>query len=163
MTREPKRPDPDALLARIKAAEQPARGRLRIYLGGAPGVGKTFTMLQEAHRRKERGTDVVIGLVETHGRAHTAEQIGDLEIVPPREVPYKGVIVREMDTTLKTHVLPDLSSFGLLHFKLREVVIVRQLQRPKENDIAEQTKQRRVFVGFKNASQSKTAAPRRIG
>jgi len=98
MTREPERPDPDALLARIKAEEQPIRGRLRIYLGAAPGVGKTFTMLQEAHRREERGSDVVIGFVETHNRPHTAEQIGDLEIVPPREVLYKGVIVHEMDT-----------------------------------------------------------------
>ena len=71
--REPGRPDPDALLARIKAQEAPATGKLRIYLGAAPGVGKTYTMLQEAHRRKERGTDVVIGLVETHGRVHTAE------------------------------------------------------------------------------------------
>ncbi len=96
--RELERPDPDELLARIKADEQPAKGRLRIYLGAAPGVGKTFAMLQEAHRRKERGTDVVIGFVETHGRAHTAEQIVGLEVVPPREVPYKGVIVREMDT-----------------------------------------------------------------
>ncbi|HWE63311.1 MAG TPA: universal stress protein [Chloroflexota bacterium] len=98
MAREPERPDPDALLARIKAEEQPRRGRLRIYLGAAPGVGKTYAMLQEAHRRKARGTDVVVGLVETHGRSHTAEQIGDLEVVPPREVPYKGVVVREMDT-----------------------------------------------------------------
>ena len=98
MTREPDRPDPDALLAKIKAQELPATGTLRIYLGAAPGVGKTYTMLQEAHRRKERGTDVVVGFVETHGRPHTAEQLGDLEIVPPREVPYKGVVVREMDT-----------------------------------------------------------------
>jgi two-component system sensor histidine kinase KdpD len=98
MARERSRPDPDELLARIKAEEQPTRGRLRIYLGAAPGVGKTFAMLQEGNRRKERGTDVVIGFVETHGRQHTVEQIGDLEVVPPREVPYKGVIVREMDT-----------------------------------------------------------------
>ena len=98
MARELERPDPDELLARIKADGQPAKGRLRIYLGAAPGVGKTFSMLQEAHRRKERGTDVVIGFVETHGRQHTAEQIGDLPVIPPREVPYKGVIMREMDT-----------------------------------------------------------------
>lgn len=98
MSREPNRPDPDAILARIKADEQPRKGKLRVYLGAAPGVGKTFTMLQEGHRRKSRGTDVVIGLVETHGRAHTAEQVGDLEVVPPREIPYKGVIVHEMDT-----------------------------------------------------------------
>src|SRR5579885_3260479 len=90
MAREPGRPDPDALLARIKAEERPSRGRLRIYLGAAPGVGKTFAMLQEAHRRKERGTDVVIGFVETHNRPHTIEQIGDLEIVPPLEIPYRG-------------------------------------------------------------------------
>ena len=97
MAREPGRPDPDALLARINAQEQPTRGRLRIYLGAAAGVGKTYTMLEEAHRRKERGTDVVIGWVETHGRAHTAEQIGDLEIVPPREIVYKGAMLKEMD------------------------------------------------------------------
>ncbi|HEY8286932.1 MAG TPA: universal stress protein [Chloroflexota bacterium] len=98
MMRALQRPDPDELLARIKAAELPTEGRLRIYLGAAPGVGKTFAMLQEGHRRKERGTDVVIGLVETHGRPRTAEQIGDLEVVPPRAIPYNGVIVREMDT-----------------------------------------------------------------
>jgi two-component system sensor histidine kinase KdpD len=98
MARDDERPDPDALLARIKAQETPARGRLRIYLGSAPGVGKTYEMLQEGRRRKERGTDIVIGIVETHGRPQTAKQIGDLEIVPPREIPYKGVTLREMDT-----------------------------------------------------------------
>jgi len=98
MTRELERPDPDALLARIKAQERPAQGHLRIYLGAAPGVGKTFTMLQEAQRRKKRGTDIVIGLVETHGRPHTTEQIDGLEVIPPREIPYKGVLLREMDT-----------------------------------------------------------------
>ncbi len=98
MVRDPGRPDPDALLARIKAQETPVKGRLRIYLGSAPGVGKTYSMLQEAHRRKERGADIVIGIVETHGRPHTAEQIGDLEVVPPREILYKGVVLREMDT-----------------------------------------------------------------
>ncbi len=74
------------------------QGHLRVYLGAAPGVGKTYSMLKEAHRRKERGADVVIGFVETHGRPRTAEQIGDLEIVPPREISYKGVTLREMDT-----------------------------------------------------------------
>lgn len=98
MTRERERPDPDVLLARIKAEEEPRRGRLRIWLGAAPGVGKTFAMLQEAHRRKSRGTDVVAGIVETHGRPHTAEQIGDLEVIPPRLFLYKGVTLREMDT-----------------------------------------------------------------
>jgi two-component system sensor histidine kinase KdpD len=74
------------------------RGKLLLYLGAAPGVGKTFAMLQEAHRLKGHGADIVVGFVETHGRPRTAEQIGDLEIVPPREIPYKGVILRELNT-----------------------------------------------------------------
>ena len=60
------------------------RGTLRLYLGAAPGVGKTFAMLNEGRRRHERGTDVAIGFVETHGRANTAEQIGELEVIPER-------------------------------------------------------------------------------
>jgi two-component system, OmpR family, sensor histidine kinase KdpD len=98
MPKEPNRPDPDALLAQIKAREEPRVGGLRVYLGAAPGVGKTFSMLQEAHRRKDRGTDIVVGYVEPHGRPHTSEQIGDLEVIPPREFQYKGVMLREMDT-----------------------------------------------------------------
>jgi two-component system, OmpR family, sensor histidine kinase KdpD len=74
-----------------------ARGLLRIYLGAAPGVGKTFTMLEEAHRRKNRGTDVVIGFVETHGREQTARLIGDLEIIPRKSMEYRGTTFEEMD------------------------------------------------------------------
>src|SRR5437763_8374729 len=74
-----------------------ARGRHRIYLGIAPGVGKTFTALEELHRRKERGTDVAIGFLETHGRPRTAELAASLETVPRRRIPYKGVVVEEMD------------------------------------------------------------------
>ncbi|MEV6304922.1 sensor histidine kinase KdpD [Actinoplanes sp. NPDC051861] len=74
-----------------------ARGELRIHLGAAPGVGKTYTMLEEAHRRAERGTDVVIALVETHGREHTEAMIGDLEVVPRREMTYRGAAFTEMD------------------------------------------------------------------
>ncbi|MFY1634898.1 DUF4118 domain-containing protein [Solwaraspora sp. WMMB335] len=73
------------------------RGELRIYLGAAPGVGKTYAMLEEAQRRAERGTDVVIGFVETHGRAHTAAMIGELEIVPRRTITHRGVDFTEMD------------------------------------------------------------------
>ncbi|ASW55496.1 DUF4118 domain-containing protein [Plantactinospora sp. KBS50] len=73
------------------------RAELRIYLGAAPGVGKTYAMLQEAHRRAERNTDVVIGLVETHGRPHTAAMLGDLEVVPRRTVRYRGTGFTEMD------------------------------------------------------------------
>ncbi|WP_166350743.1 DUF4118 domain-containing protein [Phytoactinopolyspora limicola] len=74
-----------------------ARGQLRIYLGAAPGVGKTFAMLGEAHRRKERGTDVVIGFVETHGRAKTAAMIGELEVVPRATLSYRSAEFEEMD------------------------------------------------------------------
>jgi two-component system sensor histidine kinase KdpD len=74
-----------------------ARGELRIYLGAAPGVGKTYAMLEEAHRRAERGTDVVVALVETHGRKHTAAMLGDLEVIPRRDVSYRGATFTEMD------------------------------------------------------------------
>jgi two-component system sensor histidine kinase KdpD len=75
-----------------------ARGRHRVYLGIAPGVGKTYTALEELHRRKERGTDVVIGFLETHARPRTAEIAQTLEVVPRKKIPYKGVVVEEMDT-----------------------------------------------------------------
>lgn len=77
--------------------QQQRRGRLRVYLGAAPGVGKTFAMLNEGRRAKARGVDVVIGLVETHGRAHTAEQVGDLEVIPRRKLDYRGTQFEEMD------------------------------------------------------------------
>jgi len=74
-----------------------ARGKLRIYLGAAPGVGKTYAMLGEGRRRLARGTDVVVGLVETHGRAHTAEMTDGLETVPRRELTYRDALFTEMD------------------------------------------------------------------
>ena len=73
------------------------RGRLKVYLGFAPGVGKTYEMLQEGQRLKRQGVDVVIGIVETHSRAETAAQIGDLEQVPRRRIEYRGVVLEEMD------------------------------------------------------------------
>jgi two-component system, OmpR family, sensor histidine kinase KdpD len=74
-----------------------AAGHFRIYLGAAAGVGKTYAMLNEGRRRKERGADVVIGFVETHGRQHTRDLIGDLEIVPRKVVEYRGSPLEEMD------------------------------------------------------------------
>lgn len=88
------RPSPEQFLSLIRRQE---RGRLKVYLGSAAGVGKTFAMLREGHRLKQQGLDVAIGLVETHGRAETAEQIGDLEVIPPRTIEYRGVTLREMD------------------------------------------------------------------
>ena len=77
------RPSSEEMLDRVRRqAGAGARGRHRVYLGIAPGVGKTYTALEELHRRKERGTDVVIGFIETHGRPHTAELAASLEVVP---------------------------------------------------------------------------------
>src|SRR5689334_24806396 len=93
------RPSADEMLDRIRReAGAGARGRHRVYLGIAPGVGKTYTALEELHRRKERGTDVVIGFLETHSRPKTAELAASLEVVARKQIPYKGVTVEEMDT-----------------------------------------------------------------
>lgn len=93
------RPTAEEMLDRVRReAGAGARGRLRVYLGMAPGVGKTYTMLQEGHRRKARGTNVVVGFVETHGRPNTIAAIGDLEVVPRRQIVYQGVTLEEMDT-----------------------------------------------------------------
>ena len=73
------------------------RGELRIYRGAAPGVGKTFAMLGEGHRRASRGTDVVVGFVETHGREKTAALLEGLEAVPRRTLVHRGVELTEMD------------------------------------------------------------------
>ncbi|MBX6313948.1 MAG: universal stress protein [Isosphaeraceae bacterium] len=91
---ESSRPTPEQFLSLIRRQQ---RGRLKVYLGSAAGVGKTYAMLREGHRLKQQGVDVAIGFVETHGRAETAEQIGDLEVIPPRQIEYRGVTLREMD------------------------------------------------------------------
>ena len=83
-------------MAEIQLERQPEPARLRIYLGAAPGVGKTYHMLQDALLRKQ-GVDIVIGLVESHGRAETADQIKELEIIPLRQIPYRSVNLKEMD------------------------------------------------------------------
>jgi two-component system sensor histidine kinase KdpD len=88
------KPTPDQLLERLRDRE---RARLRVYIGAAPGVGKTYEMVRDAHALRDRGLDVVIGFVETYGRADTEAQIRDLEIVPRRNVPYRDVELEEMD------------------------------------------------------------------
>src|SRR6266481_1716069 len=94
MSTDQNRPPPEKFLSLIR---QQQRGRLKIYLGFAAGVGKTYEMLQEGQRLKRRGVDVVIGLVETHGRAETGALIGDLEQVPRRQMEFHGVTLEEMD------------------------------------------------------------------
>lgn len=88
------RPSADALLARLQTRDH---ARLRVYIGAAPGVGKTFAMLRDAHALRARGLDVVAGIVETYGRRETEAQVGDLEIVPRRRLAYRGTVLEEMD------------------------------------------------------------------
>src|SRR5512140_2195768 len=97
-TSEDHRPDPDELLRKLQREEHAGeRGRLRIYLGAAPGVGKTYAMLREGRRRKGRGTDVVVGYVETYGRPLTLEALEGLEVIPRKVIEYQGVKLEEMD------------------------------------------------------------------
>lgn len=88
------REEPEAFLDLVARAD---KGRLKIYIGAAAGVGKTWRMLEEAHELKDKGVDVAIGLVESHGRAETAGKVGDLEVVPRKRMEYRGVVVEEMD------------------------------------------------------------------
>ncbi|NWG04792.1 MAG: sensor histidine kinase KdpD [Syntrophaceae bacterium] len=93
---ESRRPDPDALLKEVQR-EEIKRGRLKIFLGYAPGVGKTYTMLNEARVLKKRGEDVVVGIAETHGRIETEELLKGLEVIPRRRTEYQGIILGELD------------------------------------------------------------------
>jgi two-component system sensor histidine kinase KdpD len=91
---EPRRPDPDALLAEAAKA---GRGRLKVFLGMAPGVGKTYEMLSQALRRKEEGGEVLVGVVETHGRRETEALVEGLEVLPRKPIEYKGRTLMEFD------------------------------------------------------------------
>lgn len=94
MTHEPQRPDPDKLLEHI--SRQP-RGKLKIFFGACAGVGKTYAMLQEAQRLQGQGVDVLVGVVETHGRQETAEQLKGLNIQPLKRIIHRGRMVQEFD------------------------------------------------------------------
>ncbi len=112
--REEGRPDPETLLKRYNFREDEEdenpivasgtndyhrrRGRLRVYLGSVAGAGKTYAMLAEGHRREARGTDIVIGVVVTHGRPQTQAMVGDLEVIPLKKITYREVTLEEMDT-----------------------------------------------------------------
>jgi two-component system, OmpR family, sensor histidine kinase KdpD len=94
MTTSQTRPSPESLLAKLKEGE---RASLRVYIGAAPGVGKTYQMLEDAQLLKKQGVDIVIAVIETHGRSDTAALIEGLEIVPMRRIEYRGVILEETD------------------------------------------------------------------
>src|ERR1700747_1921254 len=91
-----KRPSPDALLE-VTRRESDQTGRLKIFVGAAPGVGKTYEMLQSAHARLKAGVDVVVGVVETHGRAEPEALLRGLEVIPRKRLEYKDQILEEMD------------------------------------------------------------------
>ena len=121
------RPNPDELLARVQADESRAqRGRLKVFFGYAAGVGKTFAMLEAAHREKAQGVEVVVGYVEPHGRAETEALLEGLEALPLRQVPYRGVTLCEFDLDAALARKPQLllvdelahtNADGLLHAK----------------------------------------------
>jgi two-component system sensor histidine kinase KdpD len=126
------RPDPDALLANL---HRETRGRLKIFLGAAPGVGKTWEMLVAANHKREAGIDVVAGLIETHGRAGTSREVGGLEILPRLKIPYRGQQLEEFDldaalarkpALLLVDELAHTNAAGLRHAKrwqdVREVL-----------------------------------------
>jgi two-component system sensor histidine kinase KdpD len=89
-----RRPDPEALLA---LADEDSRGKLTVFLGAAPGVGKTYAMLDRARHLMATGVDIVVGLVETHGRSETALLLADLEALPRKSVDYRGRTIEEFD------------------------------------------------------------------
>jgi two-component system sensor histidine kinase KdpD len=107
--REPnQRPSPDALLAKASKEESRA-GRLKIFLGAAPGVGKTYEMLQEARARLKEGKDIVVGVVETHGRKETEALLDGLEVIPRRHLKYKNRSLGEMDLDALLERRPELA------------------------------------------------------
>src|SRR5882672_11134524 len=100
------RPSPEALL---DAAEREGRGRLKIFLGAAPGVGKTYEMLLSAQAKRREGVDVAVGVVEAHGRRETEALLQGLEVIPRREVDYKGHPLTEMDLDASLKRRPQLA------------------------------------------------------
>jgi len=95
---EERRPDPDQLLQRVREKEERKReGQLKILFGAAPGVGKTYAMLEAARQKKREGVEIVVGLVETHGRKETEALLEGLEVLPRRKVEYRGTLLKEFD------------------------------------------------------------------
>jgi len=103
------RPDPDQLLDKLKEEEvRAARGKLKIFFGASAGVGKTYAMLSAARQQAQQGTDVVIGVVETHGRKETEALVSGLECLPPRNFTYRGKVLKEFDIDAALARKPEL-------------------------------------------------------
>jgi two-component system sensor histidine kinase KdpD len=107
---EPRRPDPDVLLASVTAeAAREKRGKLKVFLGAAPGVGKTYAMLGAARELRRQGVDVVVGIVETHGRPETEALLEGLEVLPRQRLEYKGRVFNELDLDALLHRRPQVA------------------------------------------------------
>lgn len=103
------RPDPDELLRQVEREERRrSRGKLKIFLGYSAGVGKTYAMLEDAHHRKERGTDLVVALLESHGRKETDALLKGLDLIPPRLTDYRGMTLKEPDVDAVLARMPQL-------------------------------------------------------
>lgn len=107
MSRPRDRPDPDELL-RLAGTTRAGRGRLKVYLGMAAGVGKTVRMLDDGHAARQAGVDLVIGYIESHGRAETAARVGDLPVIPRKRITYRDVVIEELDLEAVLARRPDV-------------------------------------------------------
>jgi len=123
------RPNPDELLAALaRKDEKSKRGKLKIFFGMCAGVGKTYTMLQAAHIEKKKGTDIVIGYVETHKRKETEALVHGFEIIPRKAIEYKSTSVEEMD-------LDAINIFTKLQSKKKPLHNIRPLKSSKQSII----------------------------
>ena len=125
--------DPDELL-RLTRADGSGRGRLKVYLGMAAGVGKTVRMLDDARGMRAAGIDIAAGLVETHGRAETAAHIADLEVIPRRKVAYRDVVIESVSSGEGAHLLHRRASCeqGGDEIDLWFDVTLAELERPTD-------------------------------
>jgi len=144
------RPDPEALLARVKEEEaRKRRGKLKVFFGAAAGVGKTYAMLEAAREQRADGIDVLVGYVETHGRPETDALLEGLEILPLRSVEYRGTALREFDRVLGGGLVPGAVVLHREHcrrhiWRRQRIDSVRQRLLP-HSDLALQPEQGRIL------------------
>ncbi|MEC0247040.1 histidine kinase [Paenibacillus chitinolyticus] len=125
-----RRPSPQEMERQIRKAR---RGRFKVYIGAAPGVGKTYSMLREGNDLLRKNIDVVIGLLELHGRKETADQVGDLELIPRKIITYRGTELQEMDTEAVIRRMPDL----VLVDELAHTNVPQSVNKKRYEDILE--------------------------
>lgn len=129
MNNEPLRPDPDRLLEQTAA---PHRGKLKVFFGACAGVGKTWAMLAEAQRLRAQGLDIVVGVVETHGRKDTAAMLEGLAVLPPKRLAYRGRHISEFDLDAALARRPALILMDELAL-MRQVLVILNAGRISKN------------------------------